>query len=69
MAIKMASEVHVNVTTGPSSTQVIVHNPGQTASVVGAGVPATATVKLVGTPNGTAHGQVPNSSVIFHNPS
>lgn len=69
MATKMASEVHVNIVTGPSSTQVVMHNPGQSAPAVGAGVPATSVAKSVGIPNGAAHGQVPNSSIIFHNPS
>lgn len=68
MATKMA-EVHTSITSDKSGNQIVVHNPGQTAAAVGAGVPATAAAKAVGNPNGAAHGQVPNSSIIFHNPS
>ena len=63
------SDVHVNITTNASGNQVVFHNPGQSAPQVGAGAAVIAAAKPVGQPNGTAHGQVPNSSIIFHNPS
>lgn len=68
MATKVA-DVHVNITTNASGNQIVFHNPGQAVLPPSAGAPVTAAVKPVGTPNGSAHGQVANSSVVFHNPA
>lgn len=62
MATKMAQDVHVTVTSS------VIHNPGQTALHVGAGIPVVATGS---TKDKTAKvsGQVANTSVIIRNPA
>lgn len=57
------------ITINASGNQTLHSNPGVVPLPFGAGVPATSAVKSTGNPNGAAHGQVPSTSIVFHNPS
>lgn len=52
-----------------SGNQIKHSNPSVQPLAVGAGVPATSVSKTVGNPNGAAHGQVPSTAIVFHNPA
>lgn len=66
MATKVAE---TKITINASGNQVSHSNPSVQPLAAGAGVPATTVSKPAGNPNGTAHGQVPGASVVFHNPA
>lgn len=68
MATKL-SDVHTNITTNASGSQIVFHNPAQHPLPVGAGVPVVAATKTVGNPNGSVHGQVPNTTIVHNNPA
>lgn len=62
-------EVHTNISTNASNNQVVFHNPAVVASPSGAGQAMAAVTKPTGQANGSAVGQVPNTSVVFKNPA
>ncbi len=59
-------ETHINPI---PNTSIVFHSPGQTPLQPGAGQPVVAAVKTVGNPNGTVHGQITNTQIIFHSPA
>lgn len=66
MATKMAeTKITINV----SGNQTLHSNPAVLPLPVSAGVPVAAATKIAGNPNGSAHGQVGSTSVVFHNPA
>ena len=66
MATRMAE---TKITINASGSQISHSNPSVQPLAVGAGVAATSAPKIVGVPNGAAHGQVPGTSVVLHNPA
>jgi len=62
-------DVHVNITSNASGSQVVFHNPGVHVLSAGAGQSVVAAVKTPGNPNGSVHGQITGTSILHNNPA